>query len=129
MKTSVYENDLQSLQFKLPFRTDAGHKGDFGRCVVVGGSENYVGAPRFAAESAAEVLALTAEAAMRSGCGTSVLGVPDFLAEALYSVVRYSAVFPLPSVSPSVPVVSFWYSAFGAKVDMTSSGFAVWNFT
>ena len=63
MKTSVYENDLQSLQFKLPFRTDAGHKGDFGRCVVVGGSENYVGAPRFAAESAAEVLALTAEAA------------------------------------------------------------------
>lgn len=97
MKTPVYENDLQSLQFKLPFRTDAGHKGDFGRCVVVGGSENYVGAPRFAAESAAEVLALTAEAAMRSGCGTSVLGVPDFLAEALYAVVRYSAVFPLPS--------------------------------
>ena len=96
-KVPVYENDLSSLQFRLPFRTDEGNKGSFGRCVIVGGCANYVGAPRFAAESAAEVLALLGETAMRSGAGTTVLAVPDFLASALYPVVRYSAVFPLPS--------------------------------
>lgn len=93
----VLTNDLQSLQFTLPFRTDEGNKGDFGRCVVIGGSANYVGAPRFAAESAAQTLALAGEAAMRSGAGTSVLAVPDFLAQALYPVVKFSAIFPLPS--------------------------------
>lgn len=96
-RTDVLNNDLASLQFTLPFRTEEGNKGSFGRCVVVGGSANFVGAPRFAAESAAEVLALLGEAAMRAGAGTTVLAVPDFLAQALYPVVRYSAVFPLPS--------------------------------
>ena len=96
-KVPVFENDLSSLQFRLPFRTDEGNKGSFGRCVIVGGCANYIGAPRFAAESAAEVLALLGETAMRSGAGTTVLAVPDFLASALYPVVRYSAVFPLPS--------------------------------
>ena len=96
-KVPFFENDLASLQFRLPERTDEGNKGSFGRCVIVGGCMNYVGAPRFAAESAAEVLALLGETAMRSGAGTTVLAVPDFLATALYPVVRYSAVFPLPS--------------------------------
>lgn len=96
-KMPFKENDLASLQFRLPFRTDEGNKGDFGRCVIIGGSSSYVGAPCFSAESAAEVLALSGETAMRSGAGTTVLAVPDFLAEALYPVVRYSAVFPLPS--------------------------------
>ena len=96
-KVPFFENDLASLQFRLPERTDEGNKGSFGRCVIVGGCANYVGAPRFAAESAAEVLALLGETAMRSGAGTTVLAVPDFLATALYPVVRYSAVFPLPS--------------------------------
>ena len=96
-KVSVFENDLASLQFRLPERTDEGNKGSFGRCAIVGGCANFVGAPRFAAESASEVLALLGETAMRSGAGTTVLAVPDFLATALYPVVRYSAVFPLPS--------------------------------
>lgn len=96
-KIAVLKNDLSSLQFGLPVRTEEGNKGDFGRCVVMGGSANYVGAPQFAAESAAEVIALLGEAAMRSGAGTTVLAVPDFLASALYPVVHYSAIFPLPS--------------------------------
>lgn len=96
-KIAVLKNDLSSLQFGLPVRTEEGNKGDFGRCVVLGGSANYVGAPQFAAESAAEVIALLGEAAMRSGAGTTVLAVPDFLASALYPVVHYSAIFPLPS--------------------------------
>ena len=93
----LIENNLQSLQFSLPFRTDEGNKGDFGRCVIVGGSAGFVGAPRFAAESAAEVLALHGEAAMRSGAGTTVLAIPDFLLPAVYPSLRYSAAIPLPS--------------------------------
>lgn len=96
-KTPIFENNLQSVQGVLPFRTEEGHKGSFGRCVVVGGSSCYVGAPEFAAQSAAKTLALSGEAAMRSGAGTTVLAVPDFLAEALYPVVHYSAIFSLPS--------------------------------
>ena len=53
------KNDLASLQFGLPFRTDEGNKGSFGRCVVIGGCANYVGAPQFAAESAAPAHAVT----------------------------------------------------------------------
>ena len=90
-------NDLQSLQFTLPFRTDEGAKQDFGRAVIVGGSASFVGAPCFAAESAAEVLALAGEAAMRSGAGTTVLALPDILLPALYPHLRYSAAFALPS--------------------------------
>lgn len=101
-KVVVLQNDLASLQFRLPFRTEEGKKGSFGRCVILGGSAHYVGAPRFAAESAAEVIALLGETAMRSGAGTTVLAVPDFLASALYPVVRYSAVFPLPSADGNI---------------------------
>ena len=101
-KPVIMQNDLSSLQFRLPFRTEEGNKGSFGRCVIVGGSANYVGAPRFAAESAEETLALLGEAAMRSGAGTTVLAVPDFLAEALYPVLRYSALFPLPSADGNI---------------------------
>ena len=90
-------NDLQSLQFTLPFRTDEGAKQDFGRAVIVGGSASFVGAPCFAAESAAEVLALAGEAAMRSGAGTTALALPDILLPALYPHLRYSAAFALPS--------------------------------
>lgn len=94
---SLIENNLESLQFTLPFRTDCGNKGDFGRCVIVGGSKNFVGAPRFSAESAAEVMALLGEAAMRSGAGTTVLALPDFLVPAVYPSLRYSAAMALPS--------------------------------
>lgn len=99
---SPIENDLQSLQFTLPFRTDEGNKGDFGRCVIVGGSENFVGAPRFSAESAAEMLALLGEAAMRSGAGTTVLALPDFLLAAVYPSLRYSAAMALPSSNGAI---------------------------
>ena len=50
----------------LPERKTDGHKGTFGKLLVVGGAIGYTGAPW-----------LTAEAAVRSGCGLVFLGVPQ----------------------------------------------------
>ena len=50
----------------LPPRKRDGHKGDFGKVLVVGGAVGYTGAPY-----------LTASAAVRSGCGLVYLGVPE----------------------------------------------------
>lgn len=50
----------------LPPRKPDGHKGDFGRLLIVGGAEGYTGAP-----------CLSASAAVRSGCGLVSLGVPE----------------------------------------------------
>lgn len=49
----------------IPPRKPDGHKGNFGKVLVVGGSVGFTGAPY-----------LTAEAAMRTGCGLVYLGVP-----------------------------------------------------
>ncbi|MBQ2996946.1 MAG: NAD(P)H-hydrate dehydratase [Oscillibacter sp.] len=54
------------LREALPGRKADGHKGTFGKVLVVGGAVGYTGAPY-----------LTAEAAVRSGCGLVFLGVPE----------------------------------------------------
>lgn len=69
----------------LPTRKVNGHKGDFGKVLVVGGSVGYTGAPY-----------LTASAAVHSGCGLVYLGVP----ESIWAVEAAKCVsampFPLP---------------------------------
>ena len=50
----------------LPVRKQDGHKGDFGKLLVLGGSVGYTGAPY-----------LAASAAEHSGCGLTYLGVPE----------------------------------------------------
>ena len=50
----------------LPKRREDGHKGDFGKLLIVGGAIGYTGAPY-----------LAASAAVRSGCGLVFLGVPQ----------------------------------------------------
>ena len=67
----------------LPRRKVTGHKGDFGKVYVLGGSVGLSGAPVFASE-----------AAQRAGCGLVFLGVP----EAIYPIaaVRCSSVMPHP---------------------------------
>ena len=50
----------------LPKRRPDGHKGTFGKVLVVGGSVGYTGAPY-----------LAASAAVRGGCGLVYLGVPQ----------------------------------------------------
>lgn len=67
----------------LPVRKVDGHKGTFGRLLIVGGCVEYTGAP-----------ALTAAAAVRSGCGLVTLGVP----KAIWSVeaARCDSAMPFP---------------------------------
>ena len=69
----------------LPPRKPDGHKGNFGKLLVIGGAVGYTGAPY-----------LTASAAVRSGCGLVYLGVP----ESIWAVEAGKCVsampFPLP---------------------------------
>ncbi|MDD5932236.1 MAG: NAD(P)H-hydrate dehydratase [Oscillospiraceae bacterium] len=72
-------------RWALPKRKAGGHKGDFGKVLVVGGAVGYTGAPY-----------LAASAAVRSGCGLVFLGVPESIwpAEAVKCVSAMP--FPLP---------------------------------
>ena len=69
----------------LPRRQTDGHKGTFGKVLVIGGAVGYTGAPY-----------LTASAAARSGCGLVFLGVPACIwpMEAARCVCEMP--FPLP---------------------------------
>jgi len=58
-----------------------GHKGDFGKLLIVGGAVGYTGAPY-----------LTALAAVRSGCGLVYLGVP----ESIWAVEAAKCVSAMP---------------------------------
>ena len=58
--------DFDYVKAALPPRDPAGHKGDFGKVYVLGGSVGYTGAPVFCSR-----------AAVRSGCGLVFLGVPS----------------------------------------------------
>ena len=70
----------------LPPRKPDGHKGDFGKVLVVGGAVGYTGAPY-----------LAASAAVRSGCGLVYLGVPDSIWE--IETVRCVSAMPFPLAS------------------------------
>lgn len=50
--------DAKMIKSLFPKRTNSGHKGTFGTCLVIGGSTSYIGAPY-----------LTGKAAYLSGCG------------------------------------------------------------
>ena len=70
----------------LPPRKLDGHKGDFGKLLVVGGSVGYTGAP-----------CLTASAAVRSGCGLVYLGVPNRIWQVEAAKCTSAMPFPLES--------------------------------
>ncbi len=69
----------------LPVRRADGHKGVFGKLLVVGGSVGYTGAPY-----------LTASAAERSGCGLVYLGVPERIWPVEAEKCTGAMPFPLP---------------------------------
>ena len=72
----------------LPKRKVDGHKGNFGKLLVVGGSVGYTGAPY-----------LTTSAAVRSGCGLVFLGVPESIWAVEAAKCVSSMPFPLPEKS------------------------------
>ena len=69
----------------LPPRKEDGHKGDFGKLLVLGGSVGYTGAPY-----------LAASAAVHSGCGLVYLGVPEKIYPIIAAGAGSEIVFPLP---------------------------------
>ena len=69
----------------LPRKGD-GHKGDFGKVLVIGGSVGYTGAPVFAAN-----------AAVRGGCGLVFLAVPQCVYPIVAARCDSAMPFPLPS--------------------------------
>ena len=85
LSAPVQTIEPELVRAALPPRRPDGHKGDFGKLLVVGGSVGYTGAPY-----------LTASAAVRTGCGLVFLGVP----EAIWAVEAGRCVsampFPLP---------------------------------
>ncbi|MBE6964080.1 MAG: NAD(P)H-hydrate dehydratase [Ruminococcaceae bacterium] len=85
VRSHLHTVDEAFARDALPPRKADGHKGDFGKVLIVGGAVGYTGAPY-----------LTALAAVRSGCGLVSLGVPRAI-WAVEAVKCVSAMpFPLP---------------------------------
>ena len=80
-RTQTVEREFAAAA--VPPRKPDGHKGDFGKLLVVGGAVGYTGAPY-----------LTASAAVRSGCGLVYLGVPEGIWE--IETVRCVSAMPVP---------------------------------
>lgn len=64
------------------------HKGDFGTVLTIGGSSLYHGAP-----------ALAALAALRTGCGLSIIAAPEIVAPSIRAVSPDLIVMPLPGTA------------------------------
>lgn len=77
--------DMQFAAAALPRRAEDGHKGTFGKLLIVGGSIGYTGAPY-----------LAASAAVHSGCGLVYLGVPGYIWPVEAAKCASAMPFPLP---------------------------------
>lgn len=78
----IEQSDIQPL---FPARRQDGHKGDFGRVLVVAGSRGMTGAA-----------ILTAQAALRSGAGLVYLAAPRSLNSILEATLIETITIPLP---------------------------------
>lgn len=85
MVCSIQSVEAPFVQAVLPPRKADGHKGTFGKVLVVGGAVGYTGAPY-----------LAAEAAVRSGCGLVFLGVPESIWPIEAARCVSAMPFPLP---------------------------------
>ncbi len=74
---------------KLPERNPAGHKGSFGKVLIIGGSPNYLGAPT-----------LAAGAALKSGAGYVRLAVPAEMVSQIFPLVPEAVFLPQSSAGP-----------------------------
>lgn len=83
IKRHLLDDDL--IKKWLPKRKPTGHKGDFGRVLVVAGSRGMVGAAL-----------LTATAVLKSGAGLVTLALPESLYSAVMGLVPEIMMLPLP---------------------------------
>jgi NAD(P)H-hydrate epimerase len=87
------------------------HKGTRGALMVVGGSENFRGAPMLAAMGA-----------IRAGCGLVFLAVPEFMATEASSFLPEAILIPLPSKGGFIryrtieKAIQPWFEKCGAIV-------------
>ena len=79
----------------LPPRKADGHKGNFGKLLVLGGCVGYTGAPY-----------LAASAAEHSGCGLTYLGVPESIWAIEAAKCAGAMPFPLPEADGKLCITS-----------------------
>lgn len=77
--------DLELVRSIFPTRRNNTHKGTYGTALLIGCSDEYVGAGELAAMSAINTMGLTA---LRSGAGLTRLIVPDRMLAQMWSKVR-----------------------------------------
>lgn len=77
--------DIDLVRALFPIRRNNTHKGTYGTALLIGCSDEYVGAGELAAMSAINTMGLTA---LRSGAGLTRLIVPDRMLAQMWSKVR-----------------------------------------
>ena len=77
---------VEAADVRLPRRPLDAHKGDFGRCAILGGCVGYTGAP-----------VLAAQAAVRSGAGLVSVGVPAPIWPVAAAKLDEAMPYPLPA--------------------------------
>ncbi len=90
----------------LPCRLPHGHKGSFGKVLVVAGSSNYIGAAH-----------LACAAAMRVGAGLVSLAIPKSLQSAVASKFSEVTFFPLAESSPGNAMADAFKAVLAASKD------------
>jgi hydroxyethylthiazole kinase-like uncharacterized protein yjeF len=78
----------EMVSSRLPFRKPNGHKGDFGKLLVLAGSTGLTGAAAMAAKSA-----------LRCGCGLVKVGCPHTTLPTIASLAIEATLWPLPDVA------------------------------
>ena len=84
----TYRIDDSDAADRLPHRSPAGHKGDFGKVLILAGSPGMTGAA-----------VLSAHAALASGCGLTILGAPESLNPILEKKLTEVMTKPLPETA------------------------------
>lgn len=85
IKSSHALVDLNLVRSLFPIRRNNTHKGTYGTALLIGCSEEYVGAGELAAMSSINTMGITA---LRSGTGLTRLIVPDRMLAQMWSKVR-----------------------------------------
>lgn len=88
--------DVEMVKKIIPKRHNNSHKGDYGKILIIGGSEGMTGAPT-----------LSAAAAMRSGAGLVTIGVPKSLNLIMEEKLTEAMTLPLPETNGGISENSY----------------------